>query len=108
MAAVKDRFEVEVASGGPSGAAHLGNELANVDPVARSHSNGFQVVVRGNQPVAVVDLHPVAPTPGVPASGTDHSRIGGVHFRSARRGIILAEVEVTGGPGQRAYPEAEG
>jgi hypothetical protein len=108
MAAIKDGFEVQVASRRPSGAAHLGDELANVDPVASAHSNGFQVVVGGDQAVAVVDFHAVAPAPGVPAGGPDHSRIGGVHFRSARRGIVLAEVEVAGGPGQRAHPETEG
>ncbi|MDQ0675675.1 hypothetical protein QFZ36_003236 [Pseudarthrobacter siccitolerans] len=108
MAPIKDGFEVQVASCGPSRSTHFGDELSNVDPVARAHSNGFQMVVRGDQAVAVVNLHPVAPAPRVPSGGADHSRIGGIHFRSARCGIVLAEVEVARGPGQRAHPETKG
>jgi hypothetical protein len=108
MAPVKDRFEVQVASCGPSGGTHLGDELSNIDPFARAHSNGFQMVVGGDQAVAVVNLHPVAPAPGVPSGGADHSRIGGINFRSARRGIVLAEVEIARGPGQGTHPETEG
>jgi hypothetical protein len=99
---------VQVASCGRSGGTHLGDELADADPFARAHGNGFQVVVGGDQAVAVVNLHPVAPAPGVPSGGADHSRIGSIHFRSARCGIVLAEVEVARGPGQGAHPEAKG
>jgi len=108
MAPVEDRLEVQVAPGGPSGGTHLGDELANINLVARMHSDGIQMVVGGDQAVAVVDLHPVATAPRVPACCPDHSRVRRIHPGSARRRIILAEVEVSGGPGQRAHPVTEG
>jgi hypothetical protein len=108
MTSVKDGLEMQVATCRPSGGTHLGDELSNIDPVARAHGNGFEVVVGGDQPAAVVDLHPVAPAPRVPAGGPDHARVSGVDLCSAWRGIVLAEVEVVGGSGQGAYPETEG
>ncbi|MCU1566025.1 MAG: hypothetical protein JWQ56_962 [Pseudarthrobacter sp.] len=107
MAPVEDRLEVQVASCGPAGAAHRGDELASIDFVTRVHSNGIQVVVGGDQAVAVIDLHPVAPAPRMPACCADHSGVRCIHLGSARRGVVLAEMEVFGGPGQGADPETE-
>jgi hypothetical protein len=73
VAAVEDGFEVQVASRRPSGAAHLAEDLTGVNLVARTDGNGVEVVVRGDEAVAVIDFHPVAATPGVPAGGAHQS-----------------------------------
>jgi hypothetical protein len=44
-----------------------------VNLVARTDGNGVEVVVRGDEAVAVIDFHPVAATPGVPAGGAHQS-----------------------------------
>jgi hypothetical protein len=66
------------------------------------------VIVRGDKAVAVVDLHPVAAAPRVPSCGTYHSGIRGVHFGFTGGRVVLAEMEVSCGPGERAYAETEG
>ena len=73
MAAIEDRFKVQVASRRPTGAAHPAEDLAGVDLVARTDSDCLKVVVRCDQPVAVVDFHPVAAAPRVPACSTHPS-----------------------------------
>lgn len=52
--AVEDGFEMQMAAGGPSRGAHTGNDLAHLHGVPRPDRHSLQVVVRGDQPVAVV------------------------------------------------------
>lgn len=99
---------MQVAAGGPSSGADPGNDLAHLDGVPGPYRDGFQVVVRGDQAVAVVYFHAVAAAPWMPAGGTDHAGVGGVNPGAAACGIVLAEVEVPCRSGDRADPVAEG
>jgi hypothetical protein len=108
VAPIEDRFKVQVASRRPTGAAHLAEDLARVDLFARTDSDGLKMVVRCDQAVAVIDFHPVAASPRVPACSTHQSRVRRVNARSAGGGIVLPQMEVAGSPGQRAHPETEG
>lgn len=108
VAAIEDRFKVQVASRRRTGAAYPAEDLAGVDLLARVDSDGLKVVVRCDQPVAVIDFHPVAAAPWVPACSTHESCIRRVNACSARGGVVLPQVEVSGRPGQRAHPETEG
>jgi len=78
-----------------------------LDGVALLDGNSLQVVVGGDQPVAVVDLHAVATAPGVPANGPDHAGVGRVDPGAAGSREVLPPVELTRSSGQRADPEAE-
>jgi hypothetical protein len=67
---------MQVAAGGRPGGSHPGNDLAHPHRVTLLDGNRFQMVVRGDQPVAVVDFHAVPATPRVPADGPDDTGIG--------------------------------
>lgn len=108
MVAVKDRFEVQVASCRPSSAPYPGDGLANSNGVSASDGYGLQVVVGADETVAVVYFHPVAAAPRMPPRGTYNARISRVHLGAARRCVVLAQMEVSGCPGQRTDPEPEG
>ena len=108
MVPILDDLEVEVASGGRSCGAHLGNDLTDTDWVTLCNCHGLEVVVRGDEPIAMVDLHPVAAAPRMPACGSHNSGISRVDTRATRSGKILAPVELTGFPCQGVMPQAEG
>jgi hypothetical protein len=108
VVAVEDRLEVQMASCRPSGGAYSGDNLAGTNRVAGADSNCIQVVVGGDESVAVVDFNPVAASPGMPSGSAHHSRIRCVYRRSAGGCIVLAKVEITRGPRQWADPETEG
>lgn len=55
----------------------------------------------------MVNLHPVAASPGVPARGPDDARISRVDRGPARRRIVLPQVEISRESAQRADPESE-
>jgi hypothetical protein len=99
---------MQVAAGGPSGGPDPGNGFAGDHGVSAADGNGRQMVVGRDESVAVIDLDPVAATPGMPARGTDHARVSREHLRAARRRKVLAEVEITCCSKQRTYPEAKG
>jgi hypothetical protein len=88
--AMEDCFEMEVATRGPSGGTHTGNDLAHLDGIPSPDRDGFQVVVRGDQAVAVVYFHTVAAAPGMPARGADYTGVGGIDPCAAAGGIVLA------------------
>lgn len=73
MAAIEDGLKVQVASRRPTGTPHPAEDLAGADLFSRTDSDGLKVVVRCDQPVAVVDFHPVAAAPRVPACSTHQS-----------------------------------
>src|SRR5688500_11656222 len=50
VAAIEDRFKVQMASRRPTGAAHPAEDLAGVDLVTRTDSYGLKVVIRCDQP----------------------------------------------------------
>jgi hypothetical protein len=93
MLSVLDDLEVKMAAGGGSGGAHLGDDLAHPNLIALFDGDALQVVVCGDQAVAVVDLHPVATAPGVPSGGPDHSGVGCVDTGAAGGCVVLAPVE---------------
>lgn len=66
---------MQVATGGPACAAHLRNRLPHVDRIAAADRDRFQVVVGGDEAVAVIDLDPVAAAPGMPPRRTDHAGV---------------------------------
>jgi hypothetical protein len=98
---------MQVAARGRACGAYLGDDLAHLDGLPLLDGNPFQMVVRSDEPVAVVDLHPVPPAPGVPANGPDHTGVGSIDAGAARRSEILTPVELAGGAGKGAHPEAE-
>lgn len=71
MLSVFNDFEVEMAPCGGSGGADAGDDLTNADPIALLDCHGLQVVIRRNDPVAVVYFHPVAAAPRMPSCGPD-------------------------------------
>ena len=86
---------MQVATGGPPGGAHPCDDLAHLDGVPRPDSDGLEVVVRTDQPIAVVNFHAVSTTPGVPPRGPDHAGVGGIDSGAAACGEVLAKVEVS-------------
>ncbi|GAA1260806.1 hypothetical protein GCM10009589_11110 [Arthrobacter pascens] len=108
MFPVLDDLEVEVAPGGRSCGTHLGNDLTDTDSVALGNCHGLEVVVRGDEPIAMVDLHPVSAAPRMPSCGSHNSGIGRVDTGATGSGEILAPVELTGFARQGVMPQAEG
>ena len=106
--AAKDCFEMQVAARGPSSSTHPRNDLAHLDGVPCPDRDRLQVVVRGDQPVAVIDLHPVAAAPRMPAGGADNTRVGRIDPGAAACRIVLAEVEVPCRSREGADPVAKG
>lgn len=98
---------MQMATGGPPSTADAGDSLARAYRLAGTHGTGFQVVVRSDQPVAVVQHHPVPAAPEVPAGGPDHAGIGRVHRSAAGGRVVLAQMEVSGQATDRAVPWAE-
>jgi hypothetical protein len=94
MDPVEDGLKMQVAARGPPGGAHACNDLAHLHGIPRPDGNRLQVVVGGDQPVAVVNLHAVSAAPWVPASGADHAGVGRIDPGAAPGGKILAQVEV--------------
>lgn len=105
--ALDDGLEVQMAARGPTRGTHLCDGLPDLHLVTRTYANRFQVVVGGDEAIAVVNLHPVAASPGVPARRPDDARIRRVNRGPARRGIVLSQVEVSRKSAQRADPESE-
>jgi hypothetical protein len=64
---------MQVASRRPPGSAYPGNGLPNIDEVTAADGNGLEMVVGGDESVAVIDLNPVAAAPWMPSGGTDHA-----------------------------------
>jgi hypothetical protein len=99
---------MQVAPRGPACGSHSRKDLAHLHRVPCPDGDGLQVVVGGDQTVAVVNFHAVPTTPGVPPRGPDHTGVGGVNPGAATRGEILAEVEVPGMPRDGTNAEPEG
>jgi hypothetical protein len=85
---------MKVAAGGGSGGPHPGNDLPHPHGVALLDRDRLQVVIRGDEAVAVVDFHPIAAAPRVPPHGPHHTGVGGVNPGAARRREVLAPVEL--------------
>ncbi len=107
MFSVKDGLEVQVASGRGPCCPYPGDYFVNPDRVTLFDGDRFEVVVRGDEPVAVIDLDPVAATPGMPADGPDHTGIGCVDPGAAGCREVLAPVEFAGSAGNRAGAQPE-
>lgn len=99
---------MQMAPGGPAGGSHPRHDLPCLDLVPGADGNGFEMVVGGDEAIAVVDLHPVSAAPGVPPDRPYHSGVGGVDPGAAGGGIILAPVEFSWLTVQRAGAVAVG
>jgi hypothetical protein len=107
MLAVEDGLKMQVASRGGTRSAHPGNDFPNQNRVSLLDGDCLKVVVRGDQTVAVIDFHPVAATPEVPAHSPDHTGVGRINSCAAGSSEILAPMEFAGHSGQGAGTEAE-
>jgi hypothetical protein len=107
MFAVEDGFKMQVAPCGRTRSANFRDDLPHLDGVPLLDGDPFQMVIGGDQPIAVVDLHAVAAAPRMPAHSPDHTGVGRIHPGAARSSKILAPVELARSPGQRADPEPE-
>lgn len=105
--AIQDGLEVQVASGGPAGGADGRDNLAGTHALALLNGDPLKVVVGGDESVPVVDLHPVATTPGVPTRSANHTGVGREDAGPAGSCEVLARVEFTGFTGNGAGPHAE-
>lgn len=65
------------------------------------------MVISGDEAVAVVNLNPVAATPGVPPGCPDYSGVRCVDTRPTCSGKILPPVELTGFTCKRVVPHTE-
>ena len=99
---------MQMAPGGPAGGSHPRHDLPCLDLVPGADGNGFEMVVGGDEAIAVVDLHPVSASPGMPASRPHNTRIRGINRCAAGGGIVLAKVEVPRCTAERADPGTEG
>ena len=107
MLSVEDGLEVQMAPRRGPCCPHPGDNFVNTDRVALLDGDRLKVVVRGDKPIAVIDFNPVAATPGMPADGPDHARIGCVDPSAACCREVLAPVKFAGraGNGAGAQPE---
>jgi hypothetical protein len=99
---------VQVATGRGTRGADPGNHLAYPDRFPLGHCDSLQVVVRGDQAVAVINFDAIAAAPRVPADGPDHAGVGCVDERAASRGEVLAPVELSRRPGEGIDPQPKG
>ena len=58
---------MKVASGGRTSGADQSDDFSGFNYLPFAHGARLQVVVRSDKSVAVIDLYPVASTPGMPA-----------------------------------------
>ncbi len=102
--AVQDRLEMQVAAGRRTARSHLGDRVPAIDGLAHADGDALQVVVTRDQTVAVIHLDAVPTAPQMPSDGTDSAGVGREDRRTARCGIVLARVELTGLAGDGAGP----
>ncbi len=107
MYSAEDGLKVQVTPCGPAGGTHPRDDLAHLHSIPRPDGDGLQVVVGGDQPVAVINFHAVSTAPGMPASSPDHAGVGGIDPGAAACCEILAQMEVPELPrdGTDAEPE---
>lgn len=108
MLSVEDGLKVEVAARGGTCSSHACNDFADLDGFPFFDRDCLKVVVGGDQAIAVIDLHPVAATPKVPAHGPDHAGVGRIDAGAAGSSKILPPMEFAGLTGQGARPKTEG
>ena len=107
MHSVLNDLEVQVTSCGGSGRSNLRDNLAYPDSSLLLGGHRQQVVVRRYQAIAVVNLQPVAASPGVPASRTHDASVGRVDPCSAWGSEILPKVHFTWFTSNRVYAPPE-
>ena len=101
-------LEVQMAACGATCGSDFGDDLTHPYRLPVGDGDSLQVVVRGDEAVAVVDFHAVASTPRVPAHGPDHAGVGRVDEGAAVRGEVLAPVEFPRQSCEGVDPEPEG
>lgn len=99
---------MQMAARGPSRGANPGNDLAHLHGIPRPDRDSLQVVVRGDQPVAVIYFHAVPAAPGMPAGGPHHAGVGRINPGAAGCSEVLAQVEVSGSAADGADAVAKG
>ena len=95
METIDDRLEVKVASCGPARGPNLCDDLAHPHRLALRDADCLEVVVRGDQAVAMLDFNPVATAPHMPSHSPHHAGVRGVDPRTAGGCIVLAPVELS-------------
>ena len=108
MLSVEDGLKMKVAARGGARSSYPGNDLSNLDRFALFDGDCLKVVVGGDQAIAVIDLHPVAAAPKVPAHGPDHAGVGRIDARAAGSSKILPPMEFACLTGQGARAETKG
>jgi hypothetical protein len=83
MDPLDDCFKMQVASRRGSCRAHTRNHLAYLDRLTLSDGAGIQMVIRCDDPVAVVDFDAIATAPGMPPNCSSHSCIRGINTSPA-------------------------
>jgi hypothetical protein len=104
----EDGLKVQVTPCGPAGGTHPRDDLAHLHSIPRPDGDGLQVVVGGNQPVAMVNLHAVSTAPGMPSRSPDDAGVGRIDPGAAARGEILTQMEVPKLPRDGTDAEPEG
>jgi hypothetical protein len=104
IASVQDGLEVKVAACGRSGGPNPCNDLANLHLVTGLNADGLKVVVGGDEAVPVINLHPVATTPRVPAGCPHNTGVSCIDGRAAGGCVVLAEVKIPCRPADRTHP----
>lgn len=107
MLSVEDGLKVEVAACGGTRSSHACNDFTDLDGFPFFDRDCLKVVVGGDQAIAVIDLHPVAATPKMPAYGPDHAGVGRIDAGAAGSRKILPPMEFAGHTGQGARAETE-
>ena len=98
---------MQVASGGRACGPDLGDEFPHPDRLALLHADAFEVIVGGDQAVAVVDLHSVAAAPGMPSHCPHHAGVRCIDVGPTGGRKILAPVELTCRAADGTCPQAK-
>jgi hypothetical protein len=104
---IEDGLKMEMATRRGTRGSNSCDDFPNLDRFSLFDCDCLKVVIRGDKAVAVIDLHPVAAAPLVPAHGPDHAGVGGIDTGAAGSSKILPPMELTGDSRQGARTEAE-
>ncbi len=107
MLPIQDGLKMEMATRGRTCGTNPCNDFPYLDRFSLFDCYCLKVVVRGDEAVAVIDFHPVAATPQVPAHRPDDTGIGGIDPCAAWSSKILPPMKFAGGAGHRAGAETE-
>jgi hypothetical protein len=88
---------VKVASSRRTSGTDQADDVPGFNYLPFAHGARLQVVVRSDQPVAVIDLYPVASAPGMPAHLAHVAVIGRMNGCATGRGEVLPGMKFSRG-----------